>query len=992
MKRGWVLSAACCVLLAAACLPATAQYSIYGSSIYVSGTYAPSWSRVGTSTFSPSRQSDPDSTAADGRVLRAVDTSTSNSGYIRSIASDNGIAFDNADVTAIVRCRTTNESGVTWTTATGVQAVGVCYSVGKGAFLGIMPDKVGFYNTSGSVQAGLVTDPTVTPMDNSVFHTYYVVCRNATSGGVDVELYRDGRLLLSGRPNTTVPSALKVNSAYVDQVFVGSNPSSFTGVWRYDRVAYRTGFYVPYGATDAGGNPVTSRTAWDPWASGTITGTVTDAGTGQPIANAYVELDNGLGILTANDGTYTLAVPTTGVSYNVNASCAGYVRKTVSGVSVPDATPVVQNISLNVATFNVSGVITIAGTTTPIAGATVGLAGGHMATTDANGYYEIYVDPGTYDVTVSAPGFVPKSATPITINATGDPVEMSTSLGPIGTPTRTVVDDFTNLPSETGTPPWILTSPDGYTDTNFGGWPGSLQLYPEDPGHALSLGGDFLPANVDCTVMISLPGGWDGFAGITYRQPSPCTFDNLHGQTGSPGYFVRCNLDGSISLWRNGEALATYQSGITDWLTPHKLNVVAYGSRHWVLLDGMKVIDLVDTAQMSGGYVGLCRAGFAEAWFSSISAAQLPDGGTSGAIATLTGVITDAVTHAPLACAVVKTADGAFWETGADGVYTADLASLDDQSITAYSPGHTNKVVAVTSPHTGSNTLDIAMAPGVAVSGTVKQAILTARDGVVSVMDKLVTDGNDQASAYFFYIQDDEVGGRGMRVRYAATVKEVHEGDRVDIVGTVVHASDNAYITNHCGEREIRPDYVWVRPAHEPTVEPVYIRNCDVGGGFFGPNESVSGGPEPMVKGVYPINKYGNSADGDLGSYSLFAPALAPLNNVGTLARVYGTVTRVCNTEEPSVYDYYIDDGSLPYDGWLQSSLGIGNTNHPAGVRLRIRQAISADLPAFAVGDKLCATGIVGAISSSDLNSSNGTRCIRMIRIRKASDIQKLAQ
>jgi hypothetical protein len=148
-----------------------------------------------------------------------------------------------------------------------------------------------------------------------------------------------------------------------------------------------------------------------------------------------------------------------------------------------------------------------------------------------------------------------------------------------------------------------------------------------------------------------------------------------------------------------------------------------------------------------------------------------------------------------------------------------------------------------------------------------------------------------------------------------------------------------------------------------------------------------------MVKGVYPVNKYGNAVDGDLTSYALFADtALTPLNNVGTLVRVSGKVTRVCNTDEPTVYDYYIDDGSLPYDGWLQSALGINNTTHPAGIRLRIRQTIWDVLPAFQIGDKLSATGIVGAISSSNLNTSNGTRCIRLIRIRKASDIQKLTE
>lgn len=993
MRRQLVIILACCALLAAVCLPAVAQYSIYGSDIYLgSGVYAPSWSRVGTSTFSPSNQTDTGSTSPSGKVLRAIDSATGNSGYIRSLASDNGIAFLNADVTAIVRCRTTGEAGTSWQTGEGAQVFGVCYVVGKGAFIGILPNRVGFYNSSGALNASLETNPATTPMDNSAFHTYHLVCRNATSTGVDVELYRDGRLVLAGRPNTSIVSALKVAGAYVDEVFLGSgNSDAFTGAWRFDRVAYRTGSYIPYGATDAVGAPITTGTVWDPWAAGTVTGTVTDLATSLPVANAFVETDKGVGVYTAADGSYTLAVPAVGTTHNINVSAAGYARKTIPAVSVPDVTPVVCNISLSVVTTDVSGVVTIVGTSTPIVGATVSV-GGSMGTTDANGHYALFAPPGTHNVTVSAVGYVPKSLAQVTINPATDPVVINANLGLIGTPTRVVSDEFDNYPTETGTPPWLFTSPDGYTGLQFGCYDGFLDLYPEDPGHGLSLGGGFLPANIDCstTFTVAIDGG--GVVGITYRQPSPCTFDDLHGQTGSPGYFVRCSGNGTVSLWRAGTELASVPGSITQWEKAHQLRVIAYGTRHWVLLDGMKIIELTDAGQVNGGYVGICRTAV-EAYVTSFSAAQLPDGGTSGSIATLTGIITDSVTGAPLAQAVVKASDGKFWETGADGRYTADLATLDDHSVTAYSPGHASKVLAINSPHTGANTVDVALTP---TSTTVKEAILAARSAETSVVDRVVTMGNDpdaNFSRYLFYIQDDETGGRGMRVRWSNDSRLVHEGDRVSIVGTLVHASDNGAVTNHAGEREILPIYMWVSPAHDPVPAPVYVRNSDVGGGFFGPNESVSGGPEPIIKGVYPISKYGNPENGDLGSYSLFAAsAVSPLNNVGTLVRVCGKVTRLCHTDEPTIWDIYVDDGSLPYDGWLQATLGIGNDNHPAGVRLRVISAAIGDaLPEIQVGDEVSATGIVGSISSSNLNTSSGTRSIRLIRVRKASDVQKLA-
>ena len=148
-----------------------------------------------------------------------------------------------------------------------------------------------------------------------------------------------------------------------------------------------------------------------------------------------------------------------------------------------------------------------------------------------------------------------------------------------------------------------------------------------------------------------------------------------------------------------------------------------------------------------------------------------------------------------------------------------------------------------------------------------------------------------------------------------------------------------------------------------------------------------------MLKGVYPSNEYGNAIDGDQIRYSDFVGSpLSPLNNVGTLVKVSGKVTRLCNASEPTVFDIYIDDGSLPYDGWLMSALGIGNTNHPAGIRLRIPSAVASELPVIAEGDFLVATGVIGSISSSDLSTGNGTRCIRMIRVRKASDIEKVSE
>jgi len=53
-----------------------------------------------------------------------------------------------------------------------------------------------------------------------------------------------------------------------------------------------------------------------------------------------------------------------------------------------------------------NGHVYVRGTTTPIAGATVGLSDGQSVQTNATGYYAFSLTPGTYNVTVTADGFV----------------------------------------------------------------------------------------------------------------------------------------------------------------------------------------------------------------------------------------------------------------------------------------------------------------------------------------------------------------------------------------------------------------------------------------------------------------------------------------------------------------------------------------------------------------------------------------------------------
>jgi TonB-linked SusC/RagA family outer membrane protein len=90
---------------------------------------------------------------------------------------------------------------------------------------------------------------------------------------------------------------------------------------------------------------------------GTVTGRVTDAATGQPIAQARVLVSGTqVGALTGDNGRYSLRVPTTGtVSLDVNR--IGYEAKKLT-VTVSASTPAVADVALTQAAFSLAAVVT----------------------------------------------------------------------------------------------------------------------------------------------------------------------------------------------------------------------------------------------------------------------------------------------------------------------------------------------------------------------------------------------------------------------------------------------------------------------------------------------------------------------------------------------------------------------------------------------------------------------------------------------------------
>src|SRR5216683_2522627 len=135
---------------------------------------------------------------------------------------------------------------------------------------------------------------------------------------------------------------------------------------------------------------------------GTITGTVTDAGTAAPISGATVSYSGG-STTTNSSGGYTLANVAQG-SYSVTASAIGYAAQSRTVTVGPGATAT-QNFALTPPNGAITGTVTSAASGSAISGATVSYSGGSTTANGSGQYTLSNVAPGTYSLTASASGY-----------------------------------------------------------------------------------------------------------------------------------------------------------------------------------------------------------------------------------------------------------------------------------------------------------------------------------------------------------------------------------------------------------------------------------------------------------------------------------------------------------------------------------------------------------------------------------------------------------
>ncbi len=145
--------------------------------------------------------------------------------------------------------------------------------------------------------------------------------------------------------------------------------------------------------------------------SGTLQGTVTDAVTLLPVAGATVnaarEEGGAWSDITDASGFYQITVAAG--TFDITASHPHYVTGSAEDVVVVEDGTTVQDFSLTPRGW-AFGYVYDFDNGTPIVGATVTAEDASFATTDVNGYYELWLDVGEHTLTATAPDYAPESA------------------------------------------------------------------------------------------------------------------------------------------------------------------------------------------------------------------------------------------------------------------------------------------------------------------------------------------------------------------------------------------------------------------------------------------------------------------------------------------------------------------------------------------------------------------------------------------------------
>lgn len=394
-----------------------------------------------------------------------------------------------------------------------------------------------------------------------------------------------------------------------------------------------------------------------PW-EGAITGHVVDRNSGLPLGGVLVSSGNGQPVFTGADGGFLVQGIAPG-SYSVGFTLAGYTEAGRTGSlnagQQVDLGTVGMTASQDVGI--VAGIVTAAANNQPLAGVSVTLSGSSNATTltDAAGAYRLVVPPGSFEVIVSAPGFLDATATATL--AVGSTLTLSPSL----------TDASGTQPSTTGLYGTVVDADTGQPLT----------------GVDVAVSGGTLRTVSDAAGTFSLvnlaPGTWEldlnliGYGGTHIMLTAPLGVSNLGiirlpSLTGSTGDGI---VTGSVTDAANGNPIAgahitlsgaTTVSAVTNALGAYRIAAPA---------------GAITITASAPGFLNAIGSATLQAGATLTFSPSLPtESATVPTQTTLVGTVVDADTGLALAGVTVAVAGGSpSVVTDASGQFSlADLA------------------------------------------------------------------------------------------------------------------------------------------------------------------------------------------------------------------------------------------------------------------------------------------------------------------------------
>ena len=226
-----------------------------------------------------------------------------------------------------------------------------------------------------------------------------------------------GRVVLpNAADNSGVTVALGGQTTTTDVVgqwYLNLPEGSYAGGINYTHPDY-VGQSDPAAVAVAAASPVDKGSVTLTRNTGTLTGVVTDGAT--PLVGASVTDDLGNTTVTNASGVFTLATVAVGTR-TLSVIKGGFTAGGASATVTAGATADLSGTPIILTQRTLTGTVTATVGGGAIVGATVSIAGGASASSDAAGQYTLAgVDPGTYLLWVSAPGYVSRSVVAVIPN------------------------------------------------------------------------------------------------------------------------------------------------------------------------------------------------------------------------------------------------------------------------------------------------------------------------------------------------------------------------------------------------------------------------------------------------------------------------------------------------------------------------------------------------------------------------------------------------